>query len=342
MAGRQLRLETADGTLIGTRLERGDRVPGTSRNATGRRILLLGKNGQVGWELERTLAPLGAVMAVDFPEVDLADTEGVRRLVREARPEIIVNAAAYTAVDRAESEPERAMAVNGIAPGVLAEEAKALGACLVHYSTDYVFDGEKRESYVETDPPNPLNVYGKTKLAGEEAIRAVGGAYLILRTSWVYGGRGRNFLLTIRHLARERQVLRVVDDQVGSPTWCRFLATATTRIISLLAASGSSGIVPGMSARRGVYNLSAEGQTSWCGFARAILESDPAREEVLAREVVPISSEEHPTLATRPRNSVLSKQKVRNAFGVEIPSWEEQLAGCWEALMMEGATPGSN
>jgi dTDP-4-dehydrorhamnose reductase len=277
-------------------------------------------------------------MAVDFPEIDLADVGAARRLVREARPEIIVNAAAYTAVDRAESEPDQAMAVNGIAPGILAEEARALGACLVHFSTDYVFDGEKRDPYVETDRPNPLNVYGKTKLAGEQAIRDVGGAHLILRTSWVYGARGHNFLLTIRRLAREREALRVVGDQVGSPTWCRFLAEATTQIIRSLLERGSDATALGMREGYGVYNLSAEGQTSWRGFAKAILETDPARTDILAREVVAITSAEHPTLARRPRNSVLSKQKVRNAFGLEVPSWEEQLARCWEAMIKEAGT----
>ncbi len=306
------------------------------------RILLLGKNGQVGWELHRSLAPLGAVTALDFPEVDFADIDGLRAVVRQHDPQLIINAAAYTAVDQAEQEPDKAMAINAIAPGVLAQEARRLNAGLVHYSTDYVFDGTKRDPYTEEDVPHPINVYGESKLTGDRAVEAVGGAYLILRTSWVYGGRGRNFLLTVRRLAREQQVLRVVDDQVGSPTWCRFLAEATAQIVGSLVGDGSDPIAPGISARRGVYNLSAEGQTTWYGFAQAILESDPARGEILVREVVPISSEEHPTPAQRPRYSVLSKEKVRRAFGVEIPTWEVQLAGCWGALGMEGGIPGSN
>jgi dTDP-4-dehydrorhamnose reductase len=313
----QLRLETADGRLKLSLLERGDRVPGTSQDATGRRILLLGKNGQVGWELERTLAPLGAVMAVDLPEVDLADADGVRRLVREARPEIIVNAAAYTAVDRAESEPDLAMAINGIAPGVLAEEAKALGSCLVHFSTDYVFDGENRQPYIETDPPNPLNVYGKTKLAGEEAIRLVGGSYLILRTSWVYSLRGDSFVTKVLAWARTQQVLRVVNDQVGCPTWARMLAEVT----GLVLARG----VEYVEERKGPYHVAGGGYASRFEWAKAILDLEPRRDEQIVKEILPASTSGFPTPARRPSFPVLDCSSFERSFGLSLPGWQDSL-----------------
>jgi dTDP-4-dehydrorhamnose reductase len=294
---------------------------------TSRRILLLGKNGQVGWELERTLAPLGAVKAVDSPEVDLADADGVRPLVREARPEIIVNATAYTAVDRAESEPERAMAVNGIAPGVLAEEAKALGALLVHYSTDYVFDGRNGQPYVETDIPNPLNVYGRTKLTGEEAIRDVGGAYLILRTSWVYSLRRGSFITKVLQWARERPVLRIVEDQIGSPTWARMLAEATAMVL----AKGGEGIVEWLRDRSGVYHLAGEGSASRFEWAKAVLDLDPQKEEQIVEKVLPASSTEFRTEARRPANSSLCCDRFEGAFGLRLPKWEEALR-----MAMEG------
>ena len=196
------------------------------------KILLLGKNGQVGWELHRTLSPLGEVIATDRRDLDITDFHRVRETIHTIRPRVIVNATAYTAVDRAEDEPELAMLINGTAPGVLAEEAKKCGALLVHYSTDYVFDGTKKEPYTEEDTPNPLNVYGRTKLKGEEAIQSVDGNYLIFRTSWVYGERGHNFYLTIRRLAKEKEEISVVDDQIGAPTWCRTIAENTTFILA--------------------------------------------------------------------------------------------------------------
>lgn len=285
------------------------------------RILLLGKNGQVGWELQRTLAPLGEVRALDLPEIDLADADGLRRLAREAQPEVIVNAAAYTAVDRAESEAEHAMAVNGIAPGVLAEEARALGACLVHYSTDYVFDGRKREPYVETDLPNPLNVYGKTKLAGEEAVRAVGGAYLILRTSWVYSLRGGCFVSKVLRWAREQEVLRVVEDQVGSPTWARLLAEATSQVL----VSGGRDVFASLLVRAGVFHVAGGGSVSRYEWARAILQVDPDREETGKCELVPVSSAEFPSPARRPALSALDCGKLASVFGLSLPGWRECL-----------------
>jgi dTDP-4-dehydrorhamnose reductase len=291
------------------------------------RILLTGANGQVGWELRRTLAPLGDVVASTRRSLDLADPDALRRAVRECRPELIVNAAAYTAVDGAESEPERAMAVNGIAPGILAEEGKRVGAALVHFSTDYVFDGRKPTPYLEDDPPAPLNVYGTTKLAGERAIQAVGAPHLVLRTSWVYGARGRNFLLAICRLAGERPELRVVDDQTGAPTWCRMIAEATAQIVA--RARPGPGRAP--FAAGGVYHLTARGATTWFGFARAILASGSALGLASVPALLPIGSEEYGSPARRPANSLLANDKVERDFGVALPPWDDALRMCLEA-----------
>lgn len=292
-------------------------------NAMWPTILLLGKNGQVGWELQRTLAPLGQVIALDQSDLDLTKPEQIRAKVREIKPNLIVNAAAYTAVDRAEEEPELAMAINGIAPGILAEEAKELGATLVHYSTDYVFDGTKKEPYTEEDEPNPINVYGKTKLAGERAIQAVDGNYLIFRTSWVYGMRGNNFLLTIMRLANERDELRIVDDQIGAPTWCRMLAEAT----ALILARGEDGLTD----KWGLYHMTAVGQTSWYGFAKEILSHimiDGGDNCLL----VPIASRDYITLAKRPSNSVLSNHNLLEKFHLSMPTWESQVSSALNRL----------
>ncbi|HEY4637553.1 MAG TPA: dTDP-4-dehydrorhamnose reductase [Burkholderiales bacterium] len=271
------------------------------------RILLTGRNGQVGWELQKALAPLGELTALGRAELDLRDAGRIREAVRASNADVIVNAAAYTAVDKAESEREAAFAVNAAAPGVLAEEAKRSGALLVHYSTDYVFDGEKPAPYVEEDEPNPINAYGASKLAGERAIAASGCRYLILRTSWVYGPRGANFYLTMLRLARERPELRVVDDQVGAPTSSLAIARATAQLLR-----------PGA---HGLYHLSAAGRTSWCGFARAIL----ARAGI-ATPVVAIRTEDYPAPAKRPRNSRLDCSRLRADFGVALAPWEEQLS----------------
>jgi len=298
------------------------------------RILLTGRNGQVGFELLRCLAGAGQVMAVGREEMDLSKPDSIIRTVRELRPGLIVNAAAYTAVDQAESEPERALAINGVAPGILAEEAKRAGAALIHYSTDYVFDGAKGAPYTEEDTPRPINVYGSTKLAGEQAIQAVDLPHLILRTSWVYGMRGKNFLLTMLRLAKERDALRIVDDQFGAPTWSRAIAEATGGILKHLR-HGQPGFLETCAAQRGIYNLSAGGQTSWHGFAAAIFahaagaqagESDfaPARVPVLKA----ITTEQYPLPAKRPRNSVLSNAKLQRAFGFVMPDWETSLAEC--------------
>lgn len=285
-------------------------------------ILLTGVQGQVGWELRRALAPLGRVTAVDSQEMDLADPDAVRAKVRALSPRLIVNPAAYTAVDRAESEPERARAINAIAPGVLAEEAKRCGAVLVHYSTDYVFDGVKPGPYTEEDPANPLNVYGASKFAGESAIRAVGGRHLILRTSWVYGTRGHNFLLTMQRLMRERSELRIVDDQIGAPTWSRQIAEATALILAqcLSPARGADRPEPW-----GTYHLSCGGETSWYGFAQAIAELGG-----LGTRLLPIPSSDYPTPARRPLNSRLDNAKLARTFGIRLPHWREALELCLE------------
>jgi dTDP-4-dehydrorhamnose reductase len=283
------------------------------------KILLTGKNGQVGSELARALAPLGEVVAFDRSGLDLAVPDQIVAAVRSVRPDVLVNAAAYTAVDQAESEPDVAHAINAAAAGVLAEEARRAGALLVHYSTDYVFDGTKDAPYVEEDPPNPLNVYGRSKLAGEQAIRNVGGAYLILRTSWVYAPHGKNFFLTMKRLLREKKELRVVSDQIGAPTLAAVLAWATA---NLLERHG----VAALGERTGTYHATASGSTSWHGFATEIarLEGIEAR-----GRVVPISSDEYPTRARRPINSRLSGEKLLRQFGVALPSWETSLHDCY-------------
>jgi len=279
---------------------------------------LIGCNGQVGWELERTLAPMAEVLAVDYPELDLACSDSIRHWVQKTRPEVIVNAAAYTAVDKAESEPEQAMAINGTAPGILAQEAKRLGSLLVHYSTDYVYDGCKRTPYVETDNPAPLSVYGKTKLAGDEAIQAVGGRHLIFRLCWVYGLRGHNFLLTIQRLAREREVLRVVRDQVGCPTWSRLIAEATAIALRQVLASPDPDLFDS------VYHLAASSHITWHEFAQAIVNALPPEKRKCV-QVEPIKASEYPTSAKRPAWSVLSCAKLERVFGLKLPSWDEML-----------------
>ena len=286
-------------------------------------ILVTGVNGQVGYELARTLQGLGNVVAVDRSTMDLSNLDQVRSVVREVRPTLIVNPAAYTAVDKAEQESELAMRINGEAPGVLAEEAKKLGAALIHYSTDYVFNGTKDGAYVEDDPTDPQNVYGRTKLAGEEAIAASGVNHLVLRTSWVYGTRGKNFLLTMLRLGAERPELKVVADQFGAPTWCNTIATLTAHIgAQALAAPDNAAW---WSERSGVYHLCAGEATSWHGFASAIFElADlPARPNTL-----PIPASDYPTPATRPSNSRMSNEKLARVFGLAAPHWRDALKLC--------------
>ncbi|ARV58417.1 dTDP-4-dehydrorhamnose reductase [Nostocales cyanobacterium HT-58-2] len=291
------------------------------------RILLTGSTGQIGWELQRSLMTLGEVISVgrEFSttglRMDLSLPDTIRHVIREVQPGLIVNPAAYTAVDKAEAEPELAMAVNGTAPGVIAEEAKLLGAGVIHYSTDYVFNGCQATPYTEQDKPDPQNIYGKTKLAGEEAIQAVGVPYLILRTSWVYGLRGKNFLLTMLKLAREREELSVVDDQVGAPTWSRMIAESTAQILS----QGIKDLIVFLSGNSGIYHLTATGQTSWYGFAKAIFEYDSKSSEHKLETLIAISSEQYPTPAKRPAYSSLETQKISRTFGLALPSWQSNL-----------------
>jgi dTDP-4-dehydrorhamnose reductase len=292
------------------------------------RVLIVGAAGQVGVELQRSFAGCGEIIAVDRESVDLADADQTRALVRRVEPDLILNAAAYTAVDRAESESEVARSINAQAPRILAEEALSRNALLVHYSTDYVFDGAKPGPWTEDDKPAPLNTYGATKLAGEEAIRQVGGQYLIFRTSWVYGPHGANFLLTMLRLARQRDRISVVDDQIGGPTTSIELARATREIVSG-ALAGKFGATEDWA---GLYHMTCSGSTSWCGFAQAIFNRAGKALDGKVPVVVPITSAEYPTPAPRPRNSVLSNARLAARFGVRLAPWEVALDTVMEKL----------
>ena len=287
------------------------------------KILLLGKNGQVGWELQRALMPLGEIIALDSAQLNLADTHALRQRVQDINPQIIVNAAAYTAVDKAETDADTAMAINGIAPGILAEEAKKIGALLVHYSTDYIYDGRKLGAYSEEDAPNPLSVYGKTKLAGERAIRATGAKHLIFRTSWVYGARGKNFLLTMLRLAKERDELRVVHDQIGAPTWSRSIAEVSAQVLAqLIAPHTEQDLIEKVG---GTYHLTSTGSVSWHGFAAAIMRLAAVQP---APRLTGITTAEYSLPAPRPHNSVLSNDKLREVFNLCCGDWEDNLKLC--------------
>lgn len=299
-------------------------------------ILLFGKNGQVGSELATLLPQLGEVVALGRQELDLLNGGDLRRTVRQIRPHLIVNAAAYTAVDQAEKDEATAQAINCEAPAIMAEEGKKIGASLVHYSTDYVFDGTKNTPYVEDDAPNPLNVYGKTKLAGEEAIRSTGISHLIFRTAWVYGTQGRNFLITILRLATQRDELRVVRDQFGAPARNVEIARATTEVLRHIAKRRQGPF--GISDVSGTYHMTAAGITTWYDFAKAILEEASVAQKNLpwlacafgglplrVSQIVPITTEEYPTPTHRPAYSVLSNALLSRTFGVEVPDWRIQL-----------------
>lgn len=296
-----------------------------SSHSAERTILVTGVNGQVGFELARTLQGLGRVVAVDRSVLDLSDLDQVRAVVREVRPKLIVNPAAYTAVDKAESEFDLAMRVNGEAPGVLAEEAKKLGAALIHYSTDYVFNGEKSGAYVEDDATDPQNVYGRTKLAGEQAIAASGVDHLVFRTSWVYGTRGKNFLLTMLRLGAERPELKVVADQFGAPTWSNTIAGLTAHVVSQAFAEDDE--AAWWHARSDVYHLTAGESTSWHGFASAIFDLANLDRRP---EVLPIPASDYPTPAKRPANSRMSNEKLAQVFGLRAPRWDDALRLCLE------------
>ncbi len=294
------------------------------------KILVLGSQGQVGWELARALLPVGEVVSLGRAEADFAQPASLREVVRGHRPDLIVNAAAYTAVDKAESEESLAHAVNAEAPGVLAEEAKRGGALLVHYSTDYVFDGTQGRPYLEGDVPNPRSAYGRSKLAGEAAIAATGADHLILRTSWVYGARGHNFMRTILRLAGERETLRIVADQTGAPTWSRWIADATAHVARAALARRTK-----ENFGSGIYHLTSAGATTWHGFAseivgqyRALCPGYP----LAVREIAPIPTSAYPLPATRPANSRLDCSKLRNDYGIVAPPWEIALRRCLEEL----------
>lgn len=296
------------------------------------KILITGATGQVGWQLQRTVAPLGEVIAVTRADFDLSKPEEAAAVLRGIKPDVLLNAAAYTAVDKAESEPELAETINAVAPSRLAQELARTGGLMIHYSTDYVFDGSKPEPYVEDDPTGALNVYGRTKLQGEQGIIASGCAHLILRTSWVYDSRGKNFLRTVLHLAREREELRMVDDQHGAPTWARTIAETTAAILARYASQGSAASW----GPTGTYHLTASGSTSWAGFAQTILDEYSALLEwpadfgeftgpLRAKRVVPIKSATYKTAALRPKNSLLSNAKLKQDFNLQLPDWSHLL-----------------
>jgi dTDP-4-dehydrorhamnose reductase len=301
------------------------------------KILLFGKNGQVGWELQRSLAPLGELIALDRAGTDglcgdLTQLDALAATVRAVRPDVIVNAAAYTAVDKAESEPDLAQLINAQAAGVLAQEAKALGAWLVHYSTDYVFDGSKTEPYTEQDLPNPQSVYGSSKLAGEQAIVATGCSYLIFRTSWVYGVHGNNFAKTMIKLAHERDSLRVVADQKGAPTSAALIADVTAHCLAKI----KNGKAMAVDMPLGVYNLAARGLTTWHAYAQyviAVAQAAGANLKVRAQDIEPIKTAQYPTPAKRPAFSGLDVSKIEADFGLRLPNWEPGVAWTVEQVL---------
>lgn len=290
------------------------------------KILLFARNGQLGWELQRTLAPLGEVLAMDYPAVDFANPSSLKQVVRDAKPDLIINPAAYTAVDKAESEPGKAHLVNCAAVEVLAAESKVLGIPLVHYSTDFVFDGTKGTPYVEEDQPNPLSVYGKTKLEGDQAVLASGAPCIILRTSWVYSMRQGGFVTKVLSWARQQETLRIVDDQVSGPTSARMLAEAT----ALMIARGGSNLLEFFQQHAGLYNLAGSGECSRYEWAREIIALDSDKEEQKVKEILRAGSSEFPSPAVRPAHSTLDCGKFERTFGLKLPEWQLALK-----MMME-------
>ncbi len=299
------------------------------QDTPARKILLTGGTGQVGSELLRFLGHLGEVTAPGSSDLDLTQPERIREAVRDIRPHLIVNAAAYAAVDRAEEERDLAMALNGSAPKILAEEARALKAAMVHYSTDYVFDGSKDGSYLETDEINPINVYGITKASGDAAVQKASIPHLIFRTSWVYGLTGKNFLLTLQRLAGEKDELGIVNDQCGAPTWSRLIAQTTANILDQTLSSTKPADMSQIGQASGIYNMTCSGQTSWFGFAEEILKGLPDAERL---KLMPIPTSDYPTPARRPLNSVLSNGKLRDTFGILPPDWQGVLNFCLKDL----------
>lgn len=296
-------------------------------SAVRRSILVTGATGQVGWELMRALAPIGEVIGVSTSTqplaMDLSKPDQIRAVVRQINPALIVNAGAYTAVDKAEGEPDLAAAINAVAPGVLAEEAKRLAVPLVHYSTDYVFDGAKAQPYTEEDAPNPINVYGRTKLAGEHAIQSVGGMFIILRASWIYGSRGKNFLLTMLRFAREKGELRVVADQVGRPTWARMVAEATAQVLGRFFSPTGIATWP-----QGLFHLGGTGSASWHGFAEAIVQRAHVLLGTRQVPVHPIKTQDYVTAAARPAYAVLAYERAARELGLQLPAWQDALEQC--------------
>jgi dTDP-4-dehydrorhamnose reductase len=286
------------------------------------RILLFGKNGQLGWELQRCLPTLGSVLAVDQEDLDLIDTQQLRTFIQEQEPELIVNAAAYTAVDRAEDQPDMASSINEVAPRVMAEQARALNSLMVHYSTDYVFDGDSEIPYKETDQPNPINVYGQTKYEGERAIQAVDPLFLIFRTSWVYSLRGTGFMQTMLRLAESQENLRVVTDQVGSPTWARMLAEASTQVL----VKATSDIQSFGLEHKGIYHLAGKGAASRYEWAKSIIEFAQQSDPKYNARLLPGLSDDFPTKAARPANSALDIRLFTKTFGIHFPPWQESLS----------------
>lgn len=285
------------------------------------KIVLFGKNGQLGWELERSLPLLGDVVSMDREELDLCDLHAIQTTLHELQPDLIINASAYTDVDRAEKEPELAMNINALAPGIMAEMSRKMGAVFVHYSTDYVFDGKQNRPYTESDATNPLNVYGQSKLTGEENITQVGGAYLILRTSWVYSLRGNSFVNKVLGWSRKNSRLKIVDDQVSNPTWARMLAEIT----SLLLARNQAHLYEQFQERAGIYHLAGSGYTSRYEWAKQILANDPRRSEQMVQSIEPVRSEEFPTPASRPLFSALDCSRFEKVFGLQLPPWTRTL-----------------
>jgi len=290
------------------------------------KILLIGKNGQVGWELQRSLSLLGEVIALDRQQANLLEPQTLLDLIRQTLPQVIVNSAAYTAVDKAETEEAAATQINGATVGEIAGAAREIGALFIHYSTDYVFDGCKDAPYVEEDEPNPQNAYGRSKLAGERAIKQAGGDSLILRTSWVYAARGQNFMKTMVRLFREREELRVVSDQVGAPTWARMIAEATADIVTQAMRMRADG-----SFASGIYHLTASGEVTWHGFATLIADlanRSNIQDAVKVKHIVPILTADYPLPAKRPANSRLSCEKLRRDFGITMPQWDDSVRLC--------------
>jgi dTDP-4-dehydrorhamnose reductase len=313
-----------------------DRISATVQQAMRPKILLTGKSGQIGRELNELLPHLGDLVALDRTQLDLNKPDEIRQTIRSIRPGLIVNAAAYTAVDQAETDETAAQAANADAPGLMAEEARRIGAAMVHYSTDYVFDGSKTTPYVETDPTNPINVYGRTKLAGEGAIRENGVPYVIFRTAWVYAHEGKNFLLTVLRLATQREELRIVRDQIGAPTWSREIALTTYRALSTIYGPRQGSV--SFSEISGIYHMTAAGETSWYEFAATIVEecqhlknssqwvaAATSRRPLVVRRIIPITTSEYPTPARRPLYSVLSNARLAVVFGTQLPDWKTQL-----------------